>query len=163
MTEAHTTKPQISPFGWLAILLAAAGLGCLIYFDITQIHVGHGEHSADEAALPPLWGIGALPFLILLTCIAVLPLLPVVYRWWESNLNRLVAALICANSTLVYYLLRQRLGGGPADAESRGAGRVPALHRAALQSLRDPPAGSRWRATWRRIPAPMRDSSPSVR
>lgn len=107
MTEADTTKPQISPFGWFAILLATVGLGYLFYYNVTHMHVGHGEHSAAEAVLPPLWGLGALPFVVLLACIAVLPLLPATHRWWESNLNRLVAALVCAGFTLTYYLFAE--------------------------------------------------------
>jgi Na+/H+ antiporter NhaD/arsenite permease-like protein len=110
MPEAQTTKGRLSPLGWLAILVAAVAVGWLILYDITHIHVGHGEQPTGEAALPPLWGLGALPFLILLTCIAVLPLLPVASRWWESNLNRLAAALICANFTLVYCVFAKGWG-----------------------------------------------------
>ena len=110
MTEAPTTKPQISPLGWLAILLGAVAVGYLVHYNITHLHVGHGEHSATEAALPPLWGVGVLPFVLLLTSIAVLPLLPWTHRWWESNLNRLAVALICACLTLVYCLFAKGWG-----------------------------------------------------
>ena len=32
--------------------------------------------------------------------LAVLPLLPQTHHWWESNLNRLIVALICGGATL---------------------------------------------------------------
>ena len=41
-------------------------------------------HNAEETRVPPLWT--SAPFVILLLCIAILPLIPKVERWWESNL-----------------------------------------------------------------------------
>ncbi|MBO7707386.1 MAG: hypothetical protein J6S42_01730, partial [Thermoguttaceae bacterium] len=56
----------------------------------------HAEEVAEEAAAeqeaaghaevkaPPLWA--AIPFCVLLLCIAVLPLIPATEHFWESNL-----------------------------------------------------------------------------
>ncbi|MCE9552460.1 MAG: sodium:proton antiporter [Planctomycetes bacterium] len=46
-----------------------------------------------------------LPFVILLGCIAILPLLPATQHWWESNLHRLYVAAGLGLITLLYYLL----------------------------------------------------------
>jgi Na+/H+ antiporter NhaD/arsenite permease-like protein len=62
-----------------------------------------GPRGARKKA-PPLWGIGILPFVLLLGCIAGLPLLWLTHRWWESNRNRLIVALGCAGLALLYYL-----------------------------------------------------------
>ena len=100
--DTSTSKPRISPVGWLAILLGAVLMGYLVYYNIQQLHVGHaGGHGAHAA--PPLWGIGILPFIALLGCIAILPLLPATHHWWENNLNRLGVALACGGAALVYY------------------------------------------------------------
>jgi len=99
--DTSTSKPRISPVGWLAMLLAAALMGYLVYYNIQQLHAGHGGPAAHEA--PPLWGIGILPFIALLGCIAILPLLPATHHWWENNLNRLGVALACGGAALAYY------------------------------------------------------------
>jgi Na+/H+ antiporter NhaD/arsenite permease-like protein len=64
----------------------------------------HGESDAGQAQAPKLWGVGILPFILLLASIAVLPLLPMTHHWWENNLNRLWVALGCAGLTLGYYV-----------------------------------------------------------
>ena len=50
---------------------------------------------------PPLWT--ALPFVTLLLCIAILPLLRATDHWWESNLNRFIVVAFLALSTIAYY------------------------------------------------------------
>jgi len=45
------------------------------------------------------------PFVLLLAAIAVLPLIPAVEHWWESNLHRFYVAGGLAAITLAYYLL----------------------------------------------------------
>jgi Na+/H+ antiporter NhaD/arsenite permease-like protein len=100
--DIPTEKPRISPIGWLAILLGAAVLGYLIYYNIAHLHDSHGgEHHAHP---PAWWGIGILPFVGILASIAILPLLPATHHWWENNLNRLGIALTCGGLTLVYYV-----------------------------------------------------------
>lgn len=46
----------------------------------------------------------ALPFVLLLGAIAVLPILPATAAWWDSNLHRLYIAGGLAGLTLAYYL-----------------------------------------------------------
>lgn len=53
--------------------------------------------------LPPLWGLGVLPFVALLGAIAILPLLRFSHHWWENNLHRLYVALGAALATVGYY------------------------------------------------------------
>jgi Na+/H+ antiporter NhaD/arsenite permease-like protein len=103
MSDAPSSKPRLPPFARFAIPLGAVALGYLIYYNVTHLGVEHGEHSVADAALPPLWGVGILPFVVLLASIAVLPILPATHRWWESNRNRLMLSLFCAFLTLVYY------------------------------------------------------------
>jgi Na+/H+ antiporter NhaD/arsenite permease-like protein len=141
MTEAPTTDAGISSIGWFAILLGAAVLGYLIYYNVTHLHEEHGQQSQVEVArdehtagdvrapsrepshaegeahaeraaqhgaqrkAPPLWGLGVLPFALLLGCIAVLPLLPATHHWWEDNFNRLIVSLGCGGLSLLYYVL----------------------------------------------------------
>jgi len=50
---------------------------------------------------PGLWSI--IPFVGLLLCIAVLPLVRATAHWWESNRNRLIIALAFGGVTLGYY------------------------------------------------------------
>lgn len=99
---SHDAEPtRTGPVGWIAILLGAVAMAFLIYYNIAHLHDGH--HAPTEA--PAMWGIGVLPFVALLGCIAILPLLPATHHWWESNVNRLLVALICAFATLAYYLV----------------------------------------------------------
>lgn len=60
-------------------------------------------------ALPPNI-LSVIPFVGLLLCIAILPVLPRTARWWHSNLNRLLAALVAAAATVICYAFT--LGGG---------------------------------------------------
>ena len=57
---------------------------------------GHAEVSA-----PPLWA--AIPFCVLLLCIAVLPLIPATEHFWESNLHRFLVAAGLGLIVLLYY------------------------------------------------------------
>ncbi len=60
-------------------------------------HPGEGPHTPDY-----VW---VAPFLLLLLCIAVLPLLSRTERWWESNLHRCCVVAALGVVTLSYYLL----------------------------------------------------------
>jgi Na+/H+ antiporter NhaD/arsenite permease-like protein len=98
------TKKKPGPIAWLFIVLGAAVMGYLVYYNIAHLHDGHGGgHGAAEA--PAMWGVGILPFVALLGCIAVLPLIPATHHWWESNMNRFIVAMLCAGGALLYYLL----------------------------------------------------------
>lgn len=61
-----------------------------------------GDSSDDAASVsPPLWAV--TPFAILLGVIAVLPLIPAVAKWWESNRNRFIVAMALSAVALAYY------------------------------------------------------------
>ncbi|MEQ8836109.1 MAG: sodium:proton antiporter, partial [Lacipirellulaceae bacterium] len=57
-----------------------------------------GHHKAEA---PPYWTV--IPFVILLGCIAVLPLLHKTEHWWEENINRFKVAAGLGIVTLCYY------------------------------------------------------------
>lgn len=59
------------------------------------------ENAATEPPTPPLWTVA--PFVILLLCIAILPLIPATAHWWESNRNRFIVAAVLGAVTLGYY------------------------------------------------------------
>ena len=62
-------------------------------------HGGHGDHDHP----PALFSV--IPFVLLLLCIAVLPLISATEHWWEHNENRLLIAAILGAITLAYYFL----------------------------------------------------------
>jgi Na+/H+ antiporter NhaD/arsenite permease-like protein len=72
---------------------------------------GHGAEDthADAAQghsrpTPSLFWIA--PFVILLGCIALLPLIPATEHWWHKNTSKLLVALVLASITLGYYFTR---------------------------------------------------------
>jgi Na+/H+ antiporter NhaD/arsenite permease-like protein len=67
-------------------------------------HADEADHAADhhEKHQPPAYG-WVLPFAVLLLAIAVLPLVPHVNHWWESNLHRFYVAAGLGLLTLAYY------------------------------------------------------------
>lgn len=76
----------------------------------------------EAAVAPSLWF--SLPFVLMLTAIAVLPMGPVrVARWWHKNSSKLIVALVLAAVTIGCYALRPN--GGVADVAN-------ALHHALL-------------------------------
>ena len=43
-----------------------------------------------------------IPFVVMLLCIAILPMLPKVEHWWENNLHKLYVSLILGVPVAVY-------------------------------------------------------------
>jgi Na+/H+ antiporter NhaD/arsenite permease-like protein len=64
---------------------------------------GHGHATPEGYEIPPLWA--ALPFVCLLLCIAILPLMKKTEHWWEENKNRLFVSLVLSVLTILYYWL----------------------------------------------------------
>lgn len=112
------TKPVV----WGLIILFAAYIGMLlagIPQKWTAQSLEHHEEAAAEAAdaagadaetahaehvdvkAPPLWA--AIPFCVLLLCIAILPLIPATEHFWESNLHRFYVAAGLGLIVLLYY------------------------------------------------------------
>src|SRR3989442_14896509 len=89
-----------SVVGVLAILGGAAGLAWIVIRAIE--HGRDATHAIATAGAPAWWGAGSIPFLGILTAIALLPLLPITRHWWEHNRNRLIVSLIAGGLTLLY-------------------------------------------------------------
>ncbi len=70
-------------------------------------HDGHDDHHGGGHAkpegyeLPKAWAV--IPFVILLLCIAILPLIHKTEHWWEDNKNRLLVSLLLSVVVLFYY------------------------------------------------------------
>lgn len=60
---------------------------------------------AGPADAPSL--LAAIPFCLLLLCIAILPLFHGTYHWWERNRNKLLISVVLGGITLFYYYYRQ--------------------------------------------------------
>ncbi|MDR1958135.1 MAG: sodium:proton antiporter, partial [Planctomycetaceae bacterium] len=60
------------------------------------------EHKKPELKPPALFT--AIPFIVLLLCIAVFPLIPATEHWWEHNSSKFMVAAILGLITLGYYL-----------------------------------------------------------
>ncbi len=89
-----------------AIVLGVIAAGLLIYNHLTAHH--GAEHASADAHAPSLFAV--LPFVALLLCIAVLPLISATEHWWESNKNRLMVALTLGGVTLLYYAATSGVG-----------------------------------------------------
>src|SRR5262249_36778991 len=83
------------------LVLAVAGLAILTP---SVFAAGPDAVTLKEVQLPPL--VWVLPFVAMLLCIAVLPLLPHTQHWWESNWAKLVVSVALALVTAAYYLFR---------------------------------------------------------
>jgi Na+/H+ antiporter NhaD/arsenite permease-like protein len=105
---------RLSPTLWVAVVAGAISVLLLIVHSLQE--TGHGD-GHDTTELPPLWGLGILPFIGVLGCIAVLPLLRATHHWWESNLNRLGVSLVCATLTIGFYLWSAGVGGAVSALE----------------------------------------------
>lgn len=67
----------------------------------------------------PHWPLGALPFLALLLCIAVLPLISATSSWWHHNRNKAIVAIACGLLALLF--VWQTESGAQAGAVVRHA------------------------------------------
>lgn len=76
-----------------------------------DLHVGPegsaeaGTHDAHPAGQAPSL-VATLPFVIILLCIALLPLIGRTAHWWHANRNKLLVSLALALIVLAYYFLR---------------------------------------------------------
>ena len=87
----HTPTEWISATCSSPVTCAAAGLPALL--------------AESGAALPPLWPLGTVPFVALLLCIALLPLIPATQHWWERNFSKVQVSVACGLATLAYLIL----------------------------------------------------------
>ncbi|MCH2133743.1 MAG: sodium:proton antiporter [Phycisphaerales bacterium] len=68
------------------------------------------DATAAQNKMPALWGLGIIPFVLLLGSIAVLPLIPATEHWWHSNLSRYLVAMALALCTIAFYWLVMDFG-----------------------------------------------------
>ncbi len=87
---------------WL--LHALAALAFLLILTPALIAAGPADYPPMEVRLPALGWIA--PFVIMLLCIALLPLVPHTHHWWESNQAKLGVAVTLALITAGFYLFR---------------------------------------------------------
>jgi Na+/H+ antiporter NhaD/arsenite permease-like protein len=85
-------------------LLPLLSLAALAVFAPSGIAAGPEGIAPKEARLPPL--VWVSPFVAMLLCIALLPLLPHTHHWWESNWAKLTVAVTLALVTAGFYLFR---------------------------------------------------------
>lgn len=88
--------PRLQGIHWLLIAIGAVALGGLIFHDLT-----HGHHDTGHAAAPH-W-VSVIPFVAILLCIALLPLVPATHHWWEHNWNKLTVSMVLGTVTILYY------------------------------------------------------------
>jgi Na+/H+ antiporter NhaD/arsenite permease-like protein len=69
---------------------------------VPHVHTLLAEASAT---LPPLWQVGTVPFVALLLCIALFPLIPATHHWWEKNFSKVQVSVACGVATLAYLIL----------------------------------------------------------
>jgi len=92
--------------GYCIWMAASVGLVSQAQHSVSAGHeAGHADaHLAAAADHPaPPAGYSVIPFVVLLLCIALLPLFHFSEEWWEHNPNRLLVAVCCGGVTLIYY------------------------------------------------------------
>ena len=94
-TSTKPSKPILA-FCVIASLFIGGWLGYWLF-----MHQGHHDAHA-QPHMPTQWGIGIVPFVVLLGSIALLPLLKTTEHWWEENLHRFFVAMLCAIGTIGY-------------------------------------------------------------
>jgi len=96
---------------WVAIaiglIIAAYAVGAALGWPQygTELVVHPHHEPAPSAPHPAPHVVWVLPFVVLLGCIAILPLIPATQHWWESNLHRFYVAAGLGLITMLYYLL----------------------------------------------------------
>jgi Na+/H+ antiporter NhaD/arsenite permease-like protein len=90
-----------SPRGAFLLLLA---LAALVLFAPPIMAAGPDGIAPREMRLPSLAWV--TPFVVMLLCIALLPLLPHAQHWWESNWAKLGVSVTLALVTACFYLFR---------------------------------------------------------
>ena len=100
-TETPETEATVAPTETSEAENATEASGVPETVELAQTATDAVEKDATAPPTPPLWTVA--PFVILLLCIAILPLIPATAHWWESNRNRFVVAAVLGAVTLGYY------------------------------------------------------------
>jgi Na+/H+ antiporter NhaD/arsenite permease-like protein len=102
MTHSPDEVPQkMSPRRGLFRRTGLAALAALAAFASPALAAG-GE-------VPPL--AMALPFVVVLLCIALLPLIAATEHWWHKNKSKLIVSAVMGLVTLTYYFIAQGMSG----------------------------------------------------
>jgi len=105
--DTHSAGERPNLLGLCAVV--GGGL-VIVVLGVLSLLLHGGEGHAEHHGAPPMWWLGSLPFVGMLGCIAVLPLVGATHHWWENNLNRLGVAAVSAALTVVYYVIARGLG-----------------------------------------------------
>lgn len=100
-SETPETEATVAPSETLEAEKATGASDVPETGELAQTATEAAENDANEPPTPPLWTVA--PFVILLLCIAILPLIPATAHWWESNRNRFIVAAVLGAVTLGYY------------------------------------------------------------
>lgn len=103
-TDQHGYTEQ-SRGSWITWALAAAALAMIVYGFMSHKHEGAGH---GPTAAPHMLAVA--PFVVILLCIAILPLVPATHHWWEQNRNKLMVSLVLGSITIGYYWLASGVG-----------------------------------------------------
>lgn len=102
----HDSSGKLTILG-IGLVLLLYGISAFAHWpqNGTELIVQAHEHpSLNAPVLTPPGYLTIIPFVLLLGSIAVLPLINKTKRWWESNLNRFIVAVVLGFFTLFYYL-----------------------------------------------------------
>src|SRR5262245_2468537 len=83
MAEESSFHPGSMPGRRPGAFLLVTALAALVLFAPPITAAGPDVIAPKEVRLPPLAWV--TPFVVMLLCIALLPLLPHAHHWWESN------------------------------------------------------------------------------
>jgi len=114
-TEAEPGKPLL-PVA-LVLILILVFYGFLLSQNLPQewTKMSHFRAEVHDIEIHPPPYFMVVPFVTLLFCIAILPLIPVAAHWWERNTNKLLIATGLGIVTLLYYSF-----GGNVSVERHG-------------------------------------------
>lgn len=106
MTDSEQTSTPSEKPVLLALVAVLAIYFIALFLPATRGFFLPAEHAAAHESQAAPHEAAVLPFVLLLGCIAILPLVPAAAHWWESNLHRFYVAAGLAVATLGYYWLR---------------------------------------------------------
>jgi Na+/H+ antiporter NhaD/arsenite permease-like protein len=90
--------PRLSLFGARVSKIVSTLLSAALLLLTPSVSFAASDHSELARSLP-LWSV--IPFVVLLLCIAVLPL--AAPHWWEANRNKGIIALACGVAPAIYF------------------------------------------------------------
>ncbi|MCI0362616.1 MAG: sodium:proton antiporter [Phycisphaerales bacterium] len=108
-SPVHDRNTSLRPVEWGFLIVGALAFALLILRSLIV-----GQHAPQPHVAPGFWGLGIVPFILILASIAMLPLIPFTRHWWESNRNRLIVALSLSLLTVLYVIASSGIESVPA-------------------------------------------------